>query len=123
MRQLARGLIASLLSCARLSVATLWPGSNSRFQGNLDLGTTSEMGQNGTVERVHPRILLIENLERMGRMIALYLLSSGYELATTSDPEAIEPRLITDPPDLIIFNTGLEAAQKSAYINRWREAV
>jgi DNA-binding response OmpR family regulator len=75
------------------------------------------------MERVQHRILLIENLETMGRMIALYLLSSGYELATTSDPEAVEPRLVTDPPDLIVFNTGMEAAMKSSYISRWREAV
>ena len=76
------------------------------------------------MERVHQRILLVENLERMmGRMIALYLLSSGYELTTTDEPESVEPRLITDPPDLIIFNTGLEADTKSSYISRWREAA
>jgi DNA-binding response OmpR family regulator len=59
----------------------------------------------------------------MGRMIALYLLSSGYELATTNDPDAVEPRLVTDPPDLIIFNTGMQAEIKSSYISRWREAM
>jgi DNA-binding NtrC family response regulator len=75
------------------------------------------------VERVHQRILLIDNLERMGRMVALYLLSCGSELASTNDPEAVEPRLVTDPPDLLIFNTGMEAERKSAYISRWRDAV
>jgi DNA-binding response OmpR family regulator len=72
---------------------------------------------------VQPRILLIEHLERLGRVIALYLLSAGYELATTSDPEAVEPRLVTDPPDLLIFNTGMAAEEKSFYISRWRGAV
>jgi len=76
-----------------------------------------------SVDRLHSRILLVENLEGMGRMIAVYLLSSGYELATTNEPDSVEPRLVTDPPDLIIFNTGMEAETKSSYISHWREAV
>jgi len=75
------------------------------------------------VEAVHSRILLIENLERMGRMLAMYLLSAGYELASVVSPDAVEERLLVNPPDLIIFNTGLDAAEKSLFINRWRQTA
>jgi CheY-like chemotaxis protein len=74
----------------------------------------------GVVEHSR-RILLVENLERMGHLIALCLIDCGYEVAKVGSPEEVSERLAEQDHDLVVFNTGLPAEQKSAFIRRWRE--
>ena len=68
-----------------------------------------------------PRILLVENNTLLGRLLGVYLLEAGYEVARVSQPEETAGRLLDSRPDLIIFNTGLPPEEKSRYIHGWRE--
>jgi DNA-binding response OmpR family regulator len=66
-------------------------------------------------------ILIVESALFLGRVVGLTLLDAGFQVALVKEPEDVLERLQENPPQLIVFNTGLPAEAKSAFIRSWRE--
>jgi DNA-binding response OmpR family regulator len=66
------------------------------------------------------RLLLIENQTRLGAFMGMSLMDDGHEVAKVQTPEEVAGRLSDSTPDLLIFNTGLPAREKSEFIAAWR---
>jgi DNA-binding response OmpR family regulator len=67
-------------------------------------------------------ILLVENGSLLGRLMALYLIDRGYQIARVSNADEVAPRLDGERPEIVIFNTGLPPAEKSTYIHEWKSS-
>ncbi|HWO72382.1 MAG TPA: hypothetical protein VNN21_02385, partial [Dehalococcoidia bacterium] len=67
------------------------------------------------------RILVIENQSLLGKWIGLNLADAGHIVIQVRQPEDAHAQIQTSSPDLVIFNTGLPAAIKGAYVRRWRQ--
>jgi hypothetical protein len=48
------------------------------------------------------------------------LLDAGHEVAKVATADEVADRLLHEPPDIVLFNTGLPAALKSDFISSWR---
>jgi DNA-binding NtrC family response regulator len=69
------------------------------------------------------RILVVENLERIGRLLVLSLLALGYEVASMTDPQDVEAGLFNKPPELIVWASNIQVSEKVVLVNRWRQAA
>jgi CheY-like chemotaxis protein len=68
-----------------------------------------------------PSVLLIEDEAPLARMMAVFLLDAGFEVATCESAEHAIERVRAYKPDVIVFNTIMEDVRKHACISRLRE--
>jgi CheY-like chemotaxis protein len=68
-----------------------------------------------------PSVLLIEDEAPLARMMAVFLLDAGFEVATCESAAHAIERVLVYKPDVIVFNTIMEDAQKHACIAQLRE--
>ena len=68
------------------------------------------------------QILVIENQTRLGAFLGMALMDAGHDVGMVATADLVTERLAASAPELIIFNTGLPAKEKSELIAAWRDA-
>lgn len=66
-------------------------------------------------------ILIIEDEAALRRMMAVFVLDAGFEVATANSPEAALERVARYLPDVIVFNTFIEDEAKRHCIRELHE--
>ena len=69
-------------------------------------------------------VLLIENDVPIVRLMAWYLIDAGFEVSKAATPAEASERLLRRAPSegaVIVFNTGIAAAERKAWIQNWHD--
>ena len=64
------------------------------------------MEQKSTLRDVesHPRVLLVEDDERLARLIEAFLVAQGFRVCSVADGQAAIVAILGDPPDCVILD-------------------